>query len=131
MDLQIAGKSAIVCGSSRGLGKACALALAKEGVNVWLTARNQQPLDSAAEEIRKLSSGKVHSVVADVTTDEGREALLNLAEAGLGWRTNQDGINLLFGDHVAQLFDATKAGETRRRSAFFVLTFKSKSAQNA
>ena len=57
MDLNIAGKSAIVCGSSRGLGKACALALASEGVNVWLNARHRGALDDAASEIASCASG--------------------------------------------------------------------------
>ena len=76
MDLNIAGKSAIVCGSSRGLGKACALALANEGVNVWLNARHQGALDDAASEIASCTSGSVHTVAADVTSGEGRDALL-------------------------------------------------------
>jgi 3-oxoacyl-[acyl-carrier protein] reductase len=76
MDLKISGKSAIVCGSSRGLGKACALALASEGVNVWINARHQAALDEAASEIASSASGSVHTVVADVTSAEGRDALL-------------------------------------------------------
>lgn len=75
MNLNIAGKSAIVCASSRGLGKACALALAKEGVNVWISARTEASLNEAATEIGAAGSGEVHSVVADVTTDAGRDAL--------------------------------------------------------
>ncbi len=79
MDLGIAGKSAIVCGSSRGLGKACALALAKEGVNIWLSARNPQTLDEAAAEIRSATNGQVevHTVAADITTAEGRDAVFS------------------------------------------------------
>ncbi len=76
MDLQISGKSAIICGSSRGIGKACAKALAKEGVNIWLTARNQGPLDQAATEIGAEATGEIHTVVADVTTKKGRDALI-------------------------------------------------------
>jgi len=77
MDFEIAGRSAIVCGSSKGLGKACALALAKEGVNVWISARGEEALLEAADEIRESGSGEVHALVADVTTPEGRDALLN------------------------------------------------------
>jgi 3-oxoacyl-[acyl-carrier protein] reductase len=78
MDLNISGKSAIICASSKGLGKACALALAKEGVNVWISGRHQDSLDEASAEIASVSGGEmVNSVVSDVTTDEGREALLN------------------------------------------------------
>lgn len=76
MDLQISGKSAIVCGSSRGLGKACAKALAKEGVNIWLTGRNQDSLDQSVTEISVEAIGRINTVVADITTEEGRDALL-------------------------------------------------------
>jgi 3-oxoacyl-[acyl-carrier protein] reductase len=76
MDFGIAGRNAIVCASSKGLGKACALALAREGVNVWICARNRTALDSAAEEISAGGTAQVHAVVADVTTDAGRDALL-------------------------------------------------------
>lgn len=76
MDLGISGKNAIVCASSKGLGKASALALAKEGVNVWICARHQEALDTAAGEIATAGSAEVHAVVADITTDEGRDALL-------------------------------------------------------
>lgn len=76
MDLKISGKSAIICGSSRGLGKACAKALSKEGVNIWLTARHQNSLDDAAAEISVEAKGEIHTVVADITTKEGRDALL-------------------------------------------------------
>jgi 3-oxoacyl-[acyl-carrier protein] reductase len=76
MDLGISGKSAIVCASSKGLGKATALALANEGVNVWICGRHQDSLDLAAAEIAAVEAGAVKTVVADVTTDEGRDALL-------------------------------------------------------
>jgi 3-oxoacyl-[acyl-carrier protein] reductase len=76
MDLGISGKNAIVCASSKGLGKATALALAREGVNVWICGRHQDSLDLAAAEIAAVKGGTVKAVVADVTTDEGRDALL-------------------------------------------------------
>ena len=76
MDLKIAGKSAIICASSKGLGKACARALANEGVNVWINGRNPDTLDSALVEISAVGGGQVKSVVADVTTQDGRETLL-------------------------------------------------------
>ena len=50
MDLGISGRDAIVCGASRGLGKACAQALANEGANVWIAARTEAPLQKAADE---------------------------------------------------------------------------------
>ena len=75
MDLQISGKSAIVCASSRGLGKACAEALAREQVDVWICGRTPATLEAATQELRALGGGEVHAVVADVTTEAGREAL--------------------------------------------------------
>jgi 3-oxoacyl-[acyl-carrier protein] reductase len=76
MDLGIAGRNAIVCASSKGLGKASALALAKEGVNVWICGRHQEALDAASAEIAAAGPAGVQALVADITTDEGREALL-------------------------------------------------------
>jgi len=76
MDLGIAGRNAIVCASSKGLGKACAQALAREGVNVWISARNRDTLEQAASEIAAAGGGAVQALVADITTDEGRSALL-------------------------------------------------------
>jgi len=76
MDLGISGRNAIVCASSKGLGKATALALASEGVNVWICGRHQDSLDQAAAEIALVKGGAVQALVADVTTDEGRDALL-------------------------------------------------------
>ena len=75
MDLGINGKNAIVCASSKGLGKACAQALAREGVNVLICARNEEPLAAAARSIREIGRGGVQAVVADVTREEGRERL--------------------------------------------------------
>lgn len=76
MDLNISGKTAIVCASSKGLGKACAKALAMEGVNVWICGRHQDTLDAAVNEIAALGLGEIRAVKADVTTGEGRDALL-------------------------------------------------------
>lgn len=76
MDFGIQDRNAIVCASSKGLGKACALALAREGVNVWICARSAEALEAAAAEINAAGGGEAQPVVADVTTDEGREALL-------------------------------------------------------
>jgi 3-oxoacyl-[acyl-carrier protein] reductase len=76
MDLGIAGRTAIVCASRSGLGRACAEALAAEGVNVIVNGRDQGRLDEAVAEIRKVAKGKVTPVVGDVTTEPGRAALL-------------------------------------------------------
>ena len=76
MDLGIAGRKAIICASSRGLGKACAVALAREGCVVVINGRNAQTLQETAEHITALSGQAPVTVVADVSTDEGRAALL-------------------------------------------------------
>ena len=76
MDLDIRGRKAIVCASSQGLGKACALALAEAGVAVVINARNHAQLESTAAEIRKATGVEVIPVAADVSTPEGQEALL-------------------------------------------------------
>ena len=76
MDLGIKGRKALLCASSKGLGKACALALSREGVTVWINGRNQGPLDEAAAEIRAKTGGTVNTVKADINTDAGRKALL-------------------------------------------------------
>ncbi|HWM19399.1 MAG TPA: SDR family oxidoreductase [Ilumatobacteraceae bacterium] len=76
MDLGIAGRRAIVCASSQGLGRACAEALSAEGVDVVLNGRDADKLALAAAEIRALGAGDVSVVAADITTDDGRDALL-------------------------------------------------------
>ena len=76
MDLDIAGRSAIVCASSRGLGKGCAMALAREGVNVVVNGTTEETLQRTAEEIRAAGTGTITAVLADVTTADGRAALL-------------------------------------------------------
>jgi 3-oxoacyl-[acyl-carrier protein] reductase len=75
MDLGIAGRKALVCAASKGLGKGCAIALAREGVEVTITARGGQALEATASEIRALG-GKVATVVGDITTPEGRASAL-------------------------------------------------------
>jgi len=76
MDLGIAGRRAIVCASSRGLGRACARALAAEGVEVVVNGRDAARLAATADEIRRESGVAVTPVVADLDTEEGRAALL-------------------------------------------------------
>jgi 3-oxoacyl-[acyl-carrier protein] reductase len=76
MDLKITGKSALVCAASKGLGKACAFSLAREGVNVTIVARTAQTLEATAEEIRRATGATVTTVAADITTEEGRAAAL-------------------------------------------------------
>jgi len=76
MNLGIDGKWALVCAASKGLGKGCALALAREGVNVVVTARGEAALHATAAELRALQRGEVRAVVGDITTPEGRVAAL-------------------------------------------------------
>ncbi len=76
MDLGIEGKWALVCAASKGLGKGCATALVKEGVNVVITARGADMLEATAAELRKLGRGEVRSVAGDITTAAGRVAAL-------------------------------------------------------
>lgn len=76
MDLGIRGRTAIVCASSQGLGKACARALAEAGVSIVINGRNRALLDQTADEIREATGTEVTPVVADVSTLEGQAALL-------------------------------------------------------
>jgi 3-oxoacyl-[acyl-carrier protein] reductase len=75
MDLGIRGKTALVCAASKGLGKGCAASLAREGVNLVITARGREALEATADELRKLGV-KVTAVAGDITTPAGREAAL-------------------------------------------------------
>jgi 3-oxoacyl-[acyl-carrier protein] reductase len=76
MELGIAGRRAIVCGASKGLGRAAALALAREGVEVVLTARTAQSLTEAAAEIAAQTGSKVTFTATDITTVEGQKAVI-------------------------------------------------------
>src|SRR3546814_15269857 len=76
MDLGIRGRKALVCAASKGLGRACALSLAQEGVEVTIVARTPGPLEQAAEEIRAAPGVAVNAVATDITTVEGRRLAL-------------------------------------------------------
>lgn len=76
MDLGLAGKRALVCAASKGLGKACALALAAEGVQVTIVARGADALNAALDDIRRQTGNDATAVAADVATAEGRAAAL-------------------------------------------------------
>jgi len=78
MDLGLKGKVALITGASRGIGKACALALAEEGCNVAICARNKGALDSAAEEIRTKGT-EVLTVQADVTKSDDNKNFVSKA----------------------------------------------------
>src|SRR5919206_1414267 len=77
MDLGIAGRKAIVCASSRGLGRACAYRLAEAGCEVVVNGRDKGKTESPAAEIAKATGAKVIPVVADVGTAEGQAALFS------------------------------------------------------
>src|SRR5262245_17011626 len=81
MNFGISGRQAIVCASSRGLGRACARALAAEGVNVVINGRDATKLAATAEEIRRESGVRVTPVAADLDTEHGRAALLETCPA--------------------------------------------------
>jgi len=80
MDLGIAGKWALVCAASKGLGKGCATALVRDGVNVVITARGAEALAATASELRALNAKvEVRTVAGDITTEAGRAAALAAA----------------------------------------------------
>lgn len=76
MDMGLHGKRALVCAASKGLGRACAMALAREGVAVTITARTAGPLERTADEIRAATGAVVTAVAGDITTEAGRAAAL-------------------------------------------------------
>ncbi|PVA11561.1 short-chain dehydrogenase [Pelagivirga sediminicola] len=81
MDMGLTGKRAVVCASSKGLGLGCARALAAEGVDLVMNARGQDALDAAADTIRAEFGVDVTVVAADITTEEGQQAVLKAAGA--------------------------------------------------
>ncbi len=76
MDLGIKGKKAIVCASSKGLGKACAKALMEEGVSVVINARGEDTLKETFKELSKIDNDRISMVVADLDTEEGRNRIV-------------------------------------------------------
>jgi len=79
MDFGLAGKRALVCASSKGLGRGCAEALAGEGVSLVLNARGAEALEATAQDIRDRYGVTVETVAADITTEAGRAAVLAVA----------------------------------------------------
>ena len=79
MDLGIAGKRALVCAASKGLGLGCARALAEAGVDLVINARGAETLEAAAETIRTNFGVEVVTVAADITTEDGRADVLESA----------------------------------------------------
>ncbi|OSQ52066.1 SDR family oxidoreductase [Marivita geojedonensis] len=79
MDLGISGKRALVCASSKGLGRGCAEALAEAGVSLVMNARGSEALEATAEEIRSAYGVEVVTVAADIVSEEGRAKVLDVA----------------------------------------------------
>ncbi len=82
MDLGIAGRKAIVCASSRGLGRACAIRLAEAGCEVIVNGLDPKRLENTAEDIRKATGAKVNAVAADVARRGPGRAVRRLPRAG-------------------------------------------------
>jgi 3-oxoacyl-[acyl-carrier protein] reductase len=76
MDLGLSGKKAVVCAASKGLGRAVAVALAVEGVDLVINARSQETLEITAENIRAKTGVSVVPIATDITTEAGRESVL-------------------------------------------------------
>ncbi len=77
MDFGISGKKGIVCAASKGLGRACAISLAREGVALVINSRTADALETTAEDIRSETGVEVTTVATDITTEEGRKAVLD------------------------------------------------------
>ena len=92
MDMKIAGRAALVCGASRGMGRAAALALAQEGAAVTIVARRPETLAAAVESIRAETGASVMGVAADLTTPAGRVAALAACPAPDILVNNGDGM---------------------------------------
>ena len=84
MDLGIKGRNALITGGSQGIGRACAEALAEEGVNIVIVARDPKRLASAAEEISTNRTGHVTPVTGDLTNVADIKRIVAEAETTLG-----------------------------------------------
>jgi 3-oxoacyl-[acyl-carrier protein] reductase len=91
MDLGIHGRRALVCGASKGLGFACALALAREGVATTIVARDRNSIEVAAERVRSATGKPCPAVAADLSTIAGREWALTACPAADIMITNGGG----------------------------------------
>ncbi|GAA0528781.1 SDR family oxidoreductase [Pigmentiphaga sp. GD03639] len=91
MDLQIRGRKAIVCASTRGLGRACAASLAREGVHVVINGRSPDSAAAAARELAAETGGAVRAIAADINTDAGRAALVSACPDADILVTNNEG----------------------------------------
>src|SRR5881394_1035365 len=84
MDLELAGKTAIVTGGSRGIGKAVARELAREGVSVAIVARGQEALKATASELSAETHARMIPISADASSDDSVKAMVERAVAELG-----------------------------------------------
>jgi 3-oxoacyl-[acyl-carrier protein] reductase len=84
MDLELAGKRALISGGSRGIGRSIALALAAEGCRVAVVARGQDGLDAVAPDLAAAGAGPHVTIAADVTTPDGATRAVDQAASGLG-----------------------------------------------
>src|SRR5262245_51157124 len=91
MELGIRGRKALLCGASRGLGRACAFAVAREGVDVTIVARTRDVVERTAKEIRDATGVRVTPVAADITTEAGRQAALKACQEPDILLNNADG----------------------------------------
>ena len=120
MDLGIKDRKAIVCASSKGLGKACAKSLMMEGVSVVINARGEEVLKETFEELSLINENKISMVVADLDTDEGRNKLIESCPDADILINNNSGpppINFLETDKE----DWLKALDTNMLSAIFMI----------
>ena len=86
MDLELSGKTALVTGGSRGIGKAIARQLAAEGVRVAIAARNQETLESTAAELSRENGSRVVAITCDTGSDASVRAMVERAMNELGWK---------------------------------------------
>ena len=91
MDLGIAGRQAIVCASSKGLGLACAEELAANGVNLIMNARSADVLTASADRLRETYGVNVTAVATDITSEEGRKEVLSAADGTIDILINNAG----------------------------------------
>ncbi|MDB5838539.1 MAG: 3-oxoacyl-ACP reductase [Herminiimonas sp.] len=81
LDLGISGRNAIICGASSGLGRACAMSLGRAGVSLVINARGEAKLNATAKQIVEETGVSVIAVPGDISTEEGRKALVRACPA--------------------------------------------------